>query len=738
MPQLPPVQTRRRLPPPPPSVSQCDTVELLVSVRDDPLLPVSLKEKLDLALGHLRKGSMSSSPGLEASWKSCTPFQRYFKEMTSSVGPLHRLVCGAAGTVRARDFDVSLRVPGVAAVSPKNSLFQRSAPALQDHQDTFEEMNGILFQTLRYIDEVEELEFDITNVREYDGSLMHDRERLFLSICCSVFSNFSFCSTLHLNIGKFVRFLGDIFVLYPNDNAYHNATHAADALQMMSLFLREPTVNFMFTDEEIAICFLSVLALDVVHPGASDEALAVVDHPLVSIFGDIAVAEHASLLVFINTLMREENFFFRDMVGTGAVNYGHAVRELIYYTVLNAAPSSRPSLLAALSEVQAQRCVRHEDTPKLMSALLIMAHSSFAFRSQKQFYLIGSWMVSEMYREETEMHRHNTPCLLPRVNSTDGSRILGDYVSSILQPVVHSIRALVPTDLYDRLEDNSDSVDDFAGDLHLLQSGQPWSTNATAVMEILKRVAAHAYSVDRKASKCAILNASPQRPSDNVSVDSREELPSSAASTSSPIVGGYVGTVASPQNSFSSSSRFLALSNTPTRLSRSEHYFSFLRLYDKCERGGESVTDFLGQLIFLALQLEPRYIGAYARREFGEGCNARECAKMGFLIIQTEEAPSSAEVIVSHRPGGSFSSRKAEENDFTDGFILFLMDMYCSRGDATSEAMETLDTRDGERLSLRPPHPTGAASQQFRQNSPIRMPVSTDSKVLGSSDHPVA
>lgn len=78
---------------------------------------------------------------------------------------------------------------------------------------------------------------------------MVDEERLFLSVCCSVFANFSFTNNLALDLRKLVRFLNGCFRCCSADNAYHNALYAADALQMLSLFFRDPAINFLFTDE---------------------------------------------------------------------------------------------------------------------------------------------------------------------------------------------------------------------------------------------------------------------------------------------------------------------------------------------------------------------------------------------------------------------------------------------------------------------------------------------------------
>lgn len=714
-----------------------DPFDVLASVKDDPALPQQLRDKIGGALARLRDSRRSGEvpAAREASPRSSA--HSYFEELISGHAPLRFASHASESThLRAKHFDIaSSRLPGSLMMSTRSSTMQRSAPALQSPREVFAELNAIVFQTLRYVEEVELIEFDVTNVREHDGTIMEDKERLFLSVCCSVFANFSFFTALRISGEKFLHFLSEVFACYPLDNNYHNATHAVDALQMMSLFFREPSVNFLFSDEEIAICFLAVLATDVAHPGASDALLVALDHPLASVFGDVAIAEHASLLVLASALMREDNFFFATPEEAVSVDSAHLVKEALYDIVLNAAPRSRPSLMAALGEIEASGRVTDADAPKLMAALLVLACNSFAFRSQAQCCRLGGGLLSEFNREERELERHGIPVTVPHITAADGVAVLADYINVAVKPVAEAALALVPTDLHDRLEVNADMSGATAGLKVTVECVYaPWTASSASVMEILKKVATHANSVDRKASKCAILNASPSRSRAPMPGITRADSLSSITSTSGSlsVVKRDEGASHGPP-SLSTSQLYTAAVSPPPRPGRSEHYFSFLRLYDKCERAAEPAKDFVGQLVFLALQLDARYIAAYARKEYGDDCCGADCAEMGMLITRTEEAPSTAEVIASRPPGGSFANPIADEVDHTDGFLLFLMDMYCSREAALAE-MEAA-TPASERSST-PPPPSSAttfeAAPQFQRNSPIRMPVNTESKSVGT------
>ena len=715
--------------------AKADPYELLASVKDDPTLPAPLKEKMAVALGRMREPKRPGDPPSPHRVSVKSSAHHYFEHFVSGNAPLRFCVSGsAAGRTRAKHFDIaSSKLPGALHLTAHSTPMQRDTPALQNPKEVFEELNQIAMQTLRYIEEVEEMEFDVTNVRGHDGSVMEDKERLFLSVCCSVFANFSFFTTLRIHARKFFHFLSEIFTYYPTDNRYHNSTHAADALQMMSLFFREPSVNFLFTDEEIAMCFLAVLSVDVAHPGATDALLVALDHPLASIFGDVAIAEHASLLVMTSVLMRDDNYFFvHDDLNS--IDGAHLLKEALYDVTLKAAPCCRPALMTAMNNIAQSGHVTDADTPKLMAALLVMARNSFAFRSPAQFCRMGAWLLTEYHREEFETQHHGIPATVPHITAVDAFLTLADYVNVAVRPVTSAALALVPLDLRDRLEANIDTRGVATGERSvgaLVESTHaPWLTSSVSVMEILKKVATHANSVDRKASKCAILNASPARSSGTVPGMMRADSFSSVSSASESISASKRDEPAPLQASQSSTSQLFSVGSSPgPRLGRAEHYFSFLRLYDKCERAGESAKSFMGQLLFLALQLDPRYIAAYARKEYGEDCCGADCAEMALLILETEEAPSSAEVIVSRVPGGSFSTRAADEIDHTDGFILFLMEMYSSREEALA-AIEQDNVADDKTQSPASVAEgiTFQAVPPCQRNSPIRLPVNTDSK----------
>ncbi|KEG13418.1 cAMP-specific phosphodiesterase [Trypanosoma grayi] len=529
---------------------------------------------------------------------------------------------------------------------------KRSTPVLQDPTETFSRMNEIMHQTLKYVKEVESTDFSSRDVIDFNGEVMEDPRRIFLSVCSSVFANFSYCCTLDAE--KLLSFLSDLFEKYSTDNAYHNALHAADSVQMLFLMLREKPATLMLTDDEIIVAFLATLCLSFAHPGVTNAFLARLDHPLVLVYGDMTTQQSASLTAFLYFLNREENRFIDLSANAGAQPLSQYLRELLIETVLGTAPRGRESLLRKLQEVAVSNAVTFNDIPLLLMGVVILADNALALRPRQQFITLGGLMASEWAREACEEERRGMDPLLPNLGSRlneNGLGMVTDYVKVWLKPLATTVHALVPQDLYDNMVRNAEapSVSE-AADFHVppVSPDERWNDSSSLVVEILRKITMHATSLDRKASKRAILNAASNRQAFSP-VSSQVSSPhhfSSEPKMQFPFSGG-------------------AVSQYP---SRSEHYFSFLRLYDTYEKEGRPAAEFAAQLVFLALQLNPEYIGRYTR-EGVDVSSKEQCSQIAKLIMKREEAPTTAEVIAS----------PTRDGQQTDGFILRLMEMYAER-----------------------------------------------------------
>ncbi|CCW65828.1 unnamed protein product [Phytomonas sp. EM1] len=660
----------------------------LQSLCNEPSIPMESRQKL-LAILNILQGSSPNTLNTASPQSSNDRFSntRSISARSSKQVDVHAPLWHKA--YAQNNDDQSFRVEGFNLATSRFSNFanpnshnKRSLPVLQDHTKTFANMNKTLCQTMRYVESISELEFDINDVREYDNSIMVDKERLFLSVCCSIFANFSFTTTLGLDIQNLTNFLINIFNYYSREHYFHTALHAADALQMLSLFFREPNTNFIFTDEEILLAFLSVLCIDIAHPALHSTTLVELNHPLVTVFGSLFVKKQASLLVFLHQLFLDECFFL-----TSPQSVFHSkslLQESLNTIVVFTSSKFRPYLLNQLRCVAASNRIDGDSIPYLLSALTHLSFNAFAFRPRKQWLFWSSCLYSEWIREEDERHRHSLNRLFPNLNldaKSAVSTVVG-YCAGTVKVLADALKSLVPTDLYDNLERNIDlaaveaEIESSQCVFSISQATRPWSDSSASVIEVLRRNTAHANSLDRKASKCAILNASPQR-----SVMHSMERQNSMTHISSQASMSEVKLDCCQ----TCGCRATLSSVYPTR---SEHYFSFLRLYDEFELSGRSSSDFSGQLIFLALQLDPHYIGRYARDAFGDDCTAQQCVEMAKLIRTVEETPSTAEVIVNRRTGNHRLALALDESNYTDGFLLLLINMYFQREEAADRLVD--------------------------------------------------
>ncbi|EPY33643.1 3',5'-cyclic-nucleotide phosphodiesterase [Angomonas deanei] len=682
------------------------SIDCIQSLTHDNSLPSEARNKLKevlASLNNLSEGSPTTTPR-----KATGKIAAFLNDSVNGNTPLFHSLPQAAMQNRA----YNLNIAGSVTPSTSKTLDRRPFPAIQNPEETFKKMNEIMMQTLKYVDSVAELEFDVADIHEVDGSLMEDPDRIFMCVVSSVFAGFSFCTSMGLDLKKLLHLLEELTGYYPKENPYHNALHAADSVQMLSLFFRDPSVNYLFTDEDMLFGFLCTLALDVCHPGMSSDSLALLNHSLFSVFGDLAPTQHASLMVFLHELSRDENFIFSDSSALPTFTAIPLIRAVISDVVVLSAPRIRTLLLDHLKDISRKRSVKNDDIPTILSALLILADAAFTLRPRKQCLGLGAKYLTELRREANELNRRGIPSSVVDVLDCSVNEFVAGYSSSIVKPVADSVKFLISFDLLDNLSRNGDaSIKDETDPPALNEAASRcWVDNSNIVMDVLKKTANHASSLDRKASKRAILNASPPR----------------AGITTPPMLSpssrnGSMFNLGSSIVDLEGSHASIRLPN------RAEHYFSFLRLYDECEHSGATSADFKGRLMFLALQLDPTYISGKAREKFGTECSGQECVQMAEFILENEDVPSTAEGIAGRVPGTNNASAPPEDESCTDGFLLFLMNMFSTRESAH------LQTIEGDRESSGSTRPPSVASEDSspspppQRDSPIRLPINTDS-----------
>lgn len=604
--------------------------------------------------------------------------------------PLRRRGWPTSSQVR-QYFDISsLHGSNTNSSSPKASRWMNQVT--QAPHDAFQEMNDIMMLTLRPLN-IAEIEFDIYNLKERDGSTMNDEERIFLSVCANVFANFSFVKLLDLE--KLMKFFTNLFGHYHRTNPHRNCLHAADSLQMLSLFFRDPGVNFLFSDEEMLLSFLSVLTLDIAYLGLHNSTLSMMDHNYVRVFGPHSPAEQAALLVLFHELFHDENYFLGRFYSSPSPMVLALIRESLSEIVLNASPSEHSRLRDDLKHIGSSHEVKNEDITRLLSTLVYLSSNSFAFRQRHQYIRWGMSLRDELQREEDELARraiHNF--FLSRLSLNDECSFLSDYCAS-LRSTVQLCRGIVPVDLFDNFVRNCEKVT--AEELPFVPETPhsitppytPWEDNTSTVTEILQNTSTFAHSLNREVSKMAILNASPQRTHGSYRAGSFTEGRS--------------------DSDFADDSQFLSDAG---HVCRPEHCFLLLQLYNNCELSAKPLDGFLYQAVFLALQFDPKYLSLEARNKFITP-DAADYVGLGRFILENEEAPTTAEPLVNgHNP---FTG--------TDGFILKLMEMYRQRSQIFEASQPPIE--DATVMAIDEFHmsgedyPTAATLNGSHRNSPL-------------------
>lgn len=642
-------------------------IEELCDLSEEVETPPALKRKMKSILCRIRDeppgpSSLSSSASSSSSRMGGTRFQQALKELLNGGHITGKPNPGVSAQLKVRAVvDISSRH----SVTPRG--FKRANPATIVPTDAFAEMNEIMTYSLCYVN-VDEIEFDIFSVKENDGSLMEMDERRFLSVCSSVFANFSFVN--YLDLPKLMRFLSSIYGLYVPSNPFRNATHAADSLQLLSLIFRDPSVNYFFMDEEILFCFLSVLALNISHQGVHNGSLSAMNHNMVQVFGPSVTVESCSLIVFFHELFHEENYFVEPFFHGNPQVVMASIRETISATVNGTSVSNRCALTHALERIARSGVVRQNDMSYLTSALTLLAINGFAFRGHTQCFRLGKALRNEFCREVEVMERLNLPFFLSKESLGSVTGFIADYCTIVVNSIVELAHALVPVDLVGNFRKNMEmTVNEEAISLNELcleiDAWAPWEEKTASVISVLHNASTFGQSLNRQVSKMAILNASSPRKHSimdyslrNSPVERRSEV-------------DFGSTTPLEESSLST----FSASPSPG-VCKPEHAFLLLKLYDKFEWEGRTMDQFLNQLIFLALQLDPGYISQEARQKYTDSKGSPKCVEMARYIMQNEEAPLNAlQIIQCARPVTSK----------TDSFILQLIEMYKNRSFVSTE-----------------------------------------------------
>ena len=87
-------------------------------------------------------------------------------------------------------------------------------------------------------------------------------------------------------------FMERIEAAYLAENAYHNRAHSADVTQTVGMFLHDPTVAALCTNNDKFAAVIAAAIHDVGHPGVNNSFNVKTKSELALIYNDISVLEN--------------------------------------------------------------------------------------------------------------------------------------------------------------------------------------------------------------------------------------------------------------------------------------------------------------------------------------------------------------------------------------------------------------------------------------------------------------
>lgn len=523
-----------------------------------------------------------------------------------------------------------------------------------DRMGLFLQFNECFLGSLVFLPEVDGSEFDAVEILRVHSLL--DERSLYLSVCATVFSRYSFIQTLYLDVNRLCAFLTAVVDTYDSSNPFHCALRAADVVQLVHTYFLSERSRDHFTDIELLGTLLAAVCLDAGHYGVTNDFLSRIDHPLVSIFGEQTPQESATLALTVGLLSQDSFNFMQHSIWKEQPELHLNLRSTLTTVILNSAARNHGALLAAMRLSIQQNSIRDEDVPTVLSCVVHAADYGYALKPRSQHIQWVTRLLTENTRQgvEEERRRLTVSPLCSLDAGEHAAAALYGLLRYVLCPFFEVMQPLLPETWTQRIQrnvtmyeqsaiTNGKEDDDHATSPPILfecDDVEPWgSSSQHPCFQALRRLVGGQQGslLDRKASQHAILHATPKR-----------QLSMS---------GGELS-----QSSFSVSGHGSA--------TRTDHYFSFLRMFESYDRDERTFADFSGNLVFLAIQLDRQYIGEYAMPTDKPHPTAEDCTQVAQLIVDSEQPPTTAEFLAS-------PSKKGRH--VTDAFILQLLHMFKRR-----------------------------------------------------------
>ena len=512
----------------------------------------------------------------------------------------------------------------------------RQTHVLEDPQANFDALNDCALQSLVFVSNIGDPQLDIRSINDFNGNALSDSRRLFFTVAANVFAPYTLFSTLGLDLVRFYKFLVTVYESSDSSNPYHNALHAAEVLQAIHCFISQDRIKENFSDVEILAILLCAVCVDVGNCGVTNDFLSRIGHPIVQIFGMSSAQESAAVSFILHVLTQEDTNFFPTPTETLEVMNDRMMRlafqELFTEIFVGSASHNHRVVLREVAEYFVNGVIVTQNIPKLLKAVFHICRFPHIFKETEANFASVSRFLAECLRQGDE-ERRRMLLISPLCDEQAGEMIAEaqrSLIQDVMLPLVTALTCVIPVQWVANLNASLDTFSKVvSGKIPPIEFEAPeysrWTDLTHPVINSIRKIVRHAESLDRRASKVAILNATPQR-------------------------------------------KMTQSLETASAFSRVDHYYSFLRMFATFLQESRTFEDFSGHLIFLANQLDPTYIGLYAFSPKAEP-SVETCREVGATIVESETAPSTSEVIAS-------PIKKSRQS--TDPFVLQLLAMYRS------------------------------------------------------------
>ena len=461
------------------------------------------------------------------------------------------------------------------------------------------------------------------------------------SVAVHVFAQYN-CMRPHLvDTSAFLAFV-DAVSRYNNvTNPHRNGVHTAETLLGVHQYLRQPDVANNFTDGEITTLLIAALCFNLGYLGVTNEFLLQLNHPLARVFSIVNTSESVATMIGLQLL--DQYNFLAKTCGTADM-YWLGILEGVADLLSSSSPREHQQQLRHAVAMTERGFVSDAEVPLLLSCVLRAAAMRFCCMPKQQHIRHAALWVNEAFKQsECERILGFDPSARQWTDDTAWASVQA-FVTIVAAPYFEALRDFFP---------------------------ETWGQNLTDVAALYG-------TVDSPIANTKASFADGGRPL-SVTVDTGVPEWSDQSSLALTVLSSII-----PQHLLMTSTSAGGGRN------RTDHYFSFLQLYDASEGDVRRRGDFGGNLVQLAMRLDPLYIGEYASALIDEE-DFSTYADAAAIITRTEATPDPATVL---------SPARRQQSQSSDPFIVLLLRMMAERShappsDAPASAMSSLSASGG-------------------------------------------